>query len=95
MLIPPSQPSECEPQRTLNIVHATGLYTWTFKLISSCFVIIALALFFLIQNTALRNYKIYTIQDIDDIENKDHQRMMVDLMFMIVLNSRSFLTAVT
>ena len=27
--------------------------------------------------------------------NKDHQRMMVDPMFMIVQNLRSFLTAVT
>ena len=27
--------------------------------------------------------------------NKDHQRMMVDQMFMIVQNVRSFLTAVT
>ena len=31
----------------------------------------------------------------DDITNKDHQRMMVDPMFMIVQNVRSFLTAVT
>ena len=29
------------------------------------------------------------------IQNKDHQRMMVDPMFMIVQNLRSFLTAVT
>ena len=27
--------------------------------------------------------------------NKDHQRMIVDLMFMIIQNSRSFLAAVT
>ena len=27
--------------------------------------------------------------------NKDHKRMMVDLMFMIVQSFRSFLTAVT
>ena len=30
-----------------------------------------------------------------EVINKDHQRMMVDPMFMIVLNLRSFLTAVT
>ena len=29
------------------------------------------------------------------LENKDHQRMMVDPMFMIVQSVRSFLTAVT
>ena len=30
-----------------------------------------------------------------DYNNKDHQRMMVDQMFMIVQSLRSFLTAVT
>ena len=31
----------------------------------------------------------------EDSSNKDHQRMMVDPMIMIVLSLRSFLTAVT
>ena len=30
-----------------------------------------------------------------DIINKDHQRIIVDLMFMIVQSLRSYLTAVT
>ena len=30
-----------------------------------------------------------------DLINNDHQRMMVEPMFMIVQNERSFLTAVT
>ena len=29
------------------------------------------------------------------LQNKDYQRMMVDPMFMIIWNERSFLTAVT
>ena len=37
----------------------------------------------------------YTLHTTHCTINKDHQRMMVDPMFMIVQNVRSFLTAVT
>ena len=39
--------------------------------------------------------KIYCCMSQGDTNNKDHQRMMVDPMFMILQSLRSFLTAVT
>ena len=40
-------------------------------------------------------YNVMLINKSVNSDNKDHQRMMVDPMLMIILDLRSFLTAVT